>query len=61
MIDRLFAHCGETALDKADSSEKSCNILKGLPIYVAGHNVSLVLRATLGKGTPQALQDLATL
>ena len=37
------------------------NILKRLLIHVAGYNLSLVLRATMGKGTPRGLQDLAIL
>ena len=36
------------------------NILKRLPVHVAGFNLSLVLRLMLGKGTPRGLQDLAT-
>ena len=37
------------------------NILKRLLIHVGGYNLSLVLRATIGKGTPRGLQDLAIL
>jgi hypothetical protein len=37
------------------------NILKRLLIHVGGYNLSLVLRLTIGKGTPRGLQDLATL
>ena len=37
------------------------NILKRLLIHVGGYNLSLVLRLTIGKGTPRGLQDLAIL
>jgi hypothetical protein len=37
------------------------NILKRLLVHVAGFNLSLVMRLLTGKGTPRALQDLATI
>jgi transposase len=61
MLERPFAHCYETGGMRRTHLRGHENILKRLLIHVAGYNLSLVLRATIGKGTPRALQDLATL
>jgi len=60
MLERPFAHCYETGGMRRTHLRGHENILKRLLIHVAGYNLSLVLRATIGKGTPRGLQDLAT-
>lgn len=61
MLERPFAHCYETGGMRRVHLRGRDNILKRLLIHVGGYNLSLVLRATIGKGTPRGLQDLATL
>jgi transposase len=61
MLERPFAHCYETGGMRRVHLRGHDNILKRLLIHVAGYNLSLVLRLTIGKGTPRGLQDLATL
>ncbi len=60
MLERPFAHCYETGGMRRVHLRGRENILKRLPVHVAGFNLSLVLRLMLGKGTPRGLQDLAT-
>src|SRR5439155_1206267 len=59
MLERPFAHCYETGSMRRVHLRGRENILKRLFIHVAGFNLSLVLRQTIGKGTPRGLQDLA--
>src|SRR5207302_9437753 len=59
MLERPFAHCYETGGMRRVHLRGRDNILKRLLIHVGGYNLSLVLRATIGKGTPRGLQDLA--
>jgi transposase len=59
MLERPFAHCYETGQMRRVQLRGRENILKRLLIHVAGFNLSLVLRLTIGKGTPRGLQDLA--
>jgi transposase len=61
MLERPFAHCYETGGMRRVHLRGRDNILKRLLIHVGGYNLSLVLRATIGKGTPRGLQDLAIL
>jgi transposase len=60
MLERPFAHCYETGGMRRVHLRGHDNILKRLLIHVGGYNLSLVLRAAIGKGTPRGLQDLAT-
>src|SRR5262245_59761582 len=59
MLERPFAHCYETGDMRRVHLRGRQNILKRLLIHVAGFNLSLVLRRTIGKGTPRGLQALA--
>jgi transposase len=61
MLERPFAHCYETGGMRRVHLRGHDNILKRLLIHVGGYNLSLVLRLTIGKGTPRGLQDLAIL
>jgi transposase len=61
MLERPFAHCYETGGMRRVHLRGRDNILKRLLIHVGGYNLSLVLRVTIGKGTPRGLQDLAIL
>jgi transposase len=61
MLERPFAHCYETGGMRRIHLRGHDNILKRLLIHVGGYNLSLVLRLTIGKGTPRGLQDLAIL
>jgi transposase len=61
MLERPFAHCYETGGMRRVYLRGRENILKRLIIHVGAFNLSLVLRESLGKGTPRGLQDLATL
>jgi transposase len=61
MLERPFAHCYETGGMRRLHLRGRENILKRLLIHVGGFNLSLVLRQTIGKGTPRGLQDLAVL
>jgi transposase len=59
MLERPFAHCYETGGMRRVHLRGRENILKRLLIHVGGFNFSLVLRQTIGKGTPRGLQGLA--
>ena len=61
MLERPFAHCYQTGGMRRVHLRGHDNILKRLLIHIAGYNLSLVLRLTIGKGTPRGLQDLAIL
>jgi transposase len=61
MLERPFAHCYETGAMRRLYLRGRENILKRLLIHIGAFNLSLVLRQSLGAGTPRALQDFATL
>lgn len=61
MLERPFAHCYETGGMRRVHLRGRENILKRLLIHVGAFNLSLVLRQSLGAGTPRGLQDLAAL
>jgi len=61
MLERPFAHCYETGSMRRVHLRGRENILKRLLIHIGGFNLSLVMRETIGKGTPRGLQDLAVL
>jgi transposase len=61
MLERPFAHCYQTGGMRRVYLRGHGNILKRLLIHVAGYNLGLVLRLSVGKGTPRGLQDLAIL
>ena len=61
MLERPFAHCYETGRMRRVHLRGRDNILKRLLVHAGGYNLSLVLRVTIGKGTPRGLQDLAIL
>ena len=54
--ERSFAHCYDTGGMRRTHLRGHPNILKRLLIHVAGFNLSLVLRRTLGFGTARGLQ-----
>ena len=58
-VERTFAHCYDTGGMRRTHLKKHDNILKRLLIHVAGFNLGLVMRQTLGWGTARGLQDLA--
>jgi transposase len=59
MLERPFAHCYETGGMRRVHLRGRDNILKRLMIHVAACNLCLVVRQTIGKGTPRGFQDLA--
>jgi len=59
LIERSFAHCYDTGGMRRTHLRGHENILKRLLIHVAGFNLSLILRKTLGLGTARGLQGLA--
>lgn len=61
MLERTFAHCYHTGGMRRVHLRGHDNILKRLLIHIAGYNLSLMLRLTIGKGTPRGLQDLSIL
>jgi transposase len=61
ILERSFAHCYETGGMRRVHIRGRENILKRLLIHVAGFNLSLVMRQTIGKGTPRGLQALSIL
>lgn len=58
-VERTFAHCYDTGGMRRTHLRKHDNILKRLLIHVAGFNLSLVMRRTLGRGTARGLQGRA--
>ena len=58
-IERSFAHLYDTGGMRRTHLRGHENILKRLLIHASGFNLGLVIRATLGIGTPRGLQDLA--
>ena len=60
LIERSFAHTYERGGMRRTHLRGHQNILKRLLIHVGGYNLSLILRQTLGAGTPKELQRLQT-
>ena len=58
LLERSFAHCYETGAMRRTHLRGHANLLKRLLVHVAGFNLSLVMRALLGAGTPRALAGL---
>jgi transposase len=58
-VERSFAHCYETGGMRRCTLRGRENILKRLLIHVGAFNLSLVLRNTLGAGTPRELKNRA--
>jgi transposase len=56
LIERSFAHTLETGGMRRAHLRGQSNILKRYLVHVAGFNLSLVMRAILGFGTPRGLQ-----
>jgi len=61
MLERPFAHCYETGGMRRVHLRGRDNILKRLLVHVGAFNLSLVMRETVGNGTPRGFQDLAVL
>ncbi len=57
LVERSFAHCYETGGMRRCTLHGRENILKRLLIHVGAFNISLVLRKTLGAGTPRELKN----
>jgi transposase len=57
LIERSFAHCYETGAMKRTHLRGRENILKWQLIHVCAFNLSLILRQTLGSGTPRELRN----
>jgi hypothetical protein len=60
LVERSFAHCYETGGIRHCTLREQENILKRLLIHVGAFNISLILRKTLGAGTPRELRNRAT-
>jgi hypothetical protein len=60
LVERSFAHCYETGGMRRCTLRGNQNILKRLLIHVGAFNLSLILRKTLGAGTPRELRNRAT-
>ena len=58
-VERSFAHCYETGAMRRCTLRGTKNILKRQLIHVGAFNISLVLRKTLGAGTPRELKNRA--
>jgi transposase len=52
-VERSFAHCYETGGMRRCTLRGHENILKRLLVHVGAFNISLILRKTLGAGTPR--------
>ena len=59
LLERSFAHCYETGAMRRCTLRGKENIRKRLLIHVGGFNLSLILRKTLGAGTPRELKNRA--
>ena len=53
LVERSFAHIYDTGAMRRTHLRGHQNILKRLLIHAAGFNLSLILRNTIGKGTPR--------
>ncbi len=56
LLGRSFAHTLETGRLRRTHLRGHENVLKRYLVHVAGFNLGLVMRATLGVGTPRGLQ-----
>lgn len=56
LIERPFAHLYETGAMRRTYLRGHTNILKRLLIHAAGFNLGLVMRTSIGVGTPRGLQ-----
>ena len=56
LLERPFAHLYETGGMRRTHLRGHTNILKRLLIHAAGFNLGLVMRASIGVGTPRGLQ-----
>ena len=59
LLERSFAHCYDTGGMRRTHLRGHENILKRLLVHVAGFNLSLILRKSLGRGTARGLQGLS--
>ena len=57
LIERSFAHCYETGALRRTHLRGRENVLKRQLIHVGAFNLSLILRQTLGAGTPRELRN----
>jgi transposase len=57
LIERSFAHCYETGGMRRTHLRGRENILKRQLIHICAFNLSLILRQTLGAGTPRELRN----
>ena len=57
LLERSFAHCYETGGMRRTHLRGRENILKRQLIHVCAFNLSLILRRTLGAGTPRELRN----
>lgn len=61
LVERSFAHVYDTGAMRRTHLRGHQNILKRLLIHTAGFNLSLILRKTIGHGTPRGAKGLITL
>lgn len=59
LVERSFAHCYETGGMRRTHLRGHPNILKRLLIHLAGFNLSLLMRQSLGAGKPRQAANLA--
>jgi len=59
LLERSFAHTYETGGMRRVHLRGRANILKRILIHIGGFNLSLVMRALLGKGTPRGYQGFS--
>jgi transposase len=57
LIERSFAHCYETGAMRRTHLRGRENILKRQLIHVCAFNLSLIMRGSLGSGTPRELRN----
>ena len=57
LVERSFAHTLETGGMRRVHLRGHNNILKRMLIHIAGFNLGLLMRKTIGVGTPRSLQD----
>jgi transposase len=57
-VERSFAHCYDTGGMRRTHLRKHSNILKRQLIHVAGFNLSLIFRRSLGAGTPREWNNI---
>jgi transposase len=58
LLERAFAHCLETGAMRRVHLRHADNIRKRVLIHVGAFNLSLIMRKTLGHGTPRGLPKL---